>query len=212
MGPAFRDKAYAMMEPAPQAQNYLLENLAKVLDELNAKAVRYEEITDGVGIRGSMGKIKGFRRMLEKTITDNKGDLEEMKDIVRATIAVDMPAEVDIVAQAVQRRFGLMRDKNRFKNPVAGYRDLLLNFRTPQGVIGEIQVHLKPILRAKETAGHKLLERHRGMVDSTSQVLVAARAALEKQMRDLYEGAWKEALGRAAVITAARLAAGGRFL
>jgi len=93
---------------------------------------------------------------------------------------------------------------DRFAKPTsAGYRDVKLNVRYPNGHIGELQIHVKPILKAKEQA-HKDYEVVRS---------IEAKAAKEKRdtlteeeqvtideanvrMKKAYEGAWAMATGK----------------
>lgn len=103
-----------------------------------------------------MGKIKGRDRAEEKVKADYGGDWSGLLDTVRATIAVDAMDEIKTVVDRL--RAGGMElarlPKNRFVEPTEeGYRDLMLNIKFPNGIIGELQVHVKAMTAAK-AEGH----------------------------------------------------------
>jgi hypothetical protein len=103
--------------------------------------------------------IKSSARAAEK-VEENGGHWNSVYDIVRASVAVnDVPHLWAVVEGLKQAGATLSRNpKNRFINPTpSGYRDALLNVRLPNGMIAEVQLHLKPILEAKGQ-GHKQYE------------------------------------------------------
>jgi hypothetical protein len=80
-----------------------------------------------------------------------------------------------------------------------------MNIEYPNGHIGELQIHLKPILVAKDL-GHKFYEEVRDIEDNAK---IEGRVHLTEEeqatidvanakMRDLYDRAWKKAIGRIA--------------
>jgi hypothetical protein len=87
--------------------------------------------------------------------------------------------------------------KDRFSNPTgSGYRDMLLNIEFPNGVIGELQLHVKPMLKAKNE-GHHHYEVERTLVpkgpenwtpDERETVLAAQEA-----QKSIYGKAWRSA-------------------
>lgn len=96
---------------------------------------------------------KSAKRAREKVAADYNGDWSRLTDVVRATVAVDMVAELPDTVDAL-RQSGMnlaRRPKDRFANPMPnGYRDAHLNVVYGNGHIGELQIHVKPILRARE--------------------------------------------------------------
>ena len=124
--------------------------------------------------------MKGMDRSEEKVMGDYGGDWSKLLDIVRAAIAVDKISDIGGVLD-VLRESGMKlarRPKDRFQKPDScGFRDIHLNIVLPNGHIGEIQVHLKSMLKAREEV-HKYYEELReidakkeieGRVDYTSE-------------------------------------------
>lgn len=186
-GPAFRAQYLTLMEKAPGAHAEMTRNLDRVLTKVGGTNVPYAQITDPGGIRGSMGTIKGARRLIEKTVQDNFGDLTEARDVVRSSIAVDSPDQIEHVMRAVHNSFDVVRVKDRFKEPLSGYRDILVNVRMKNGLVGEIQIHAKPILKIKEGEGHRLYEKLRS---ASKKVSASMRAQVEGRMKEMYSSAW----------------------
>lgn len=182
-GPAFRQGYLSLMEKAPGAHAEMTRLLDKVINKIGGTKVDYANITQPGTTHASMGNIKGARRLIEKTVVDNFGDLTQARDVVRSSIAVDHPNQVKGVLDAVRGTFTVVREKDRFTNPKGGYRDHLLNVRMGNGLVGEIQVHVKPILRIKETQGHHLYQQLRGGGRTSA-------ADITKRMAALYNSAW----------------------
>lgn len=195
LGPMFRAQLQGMLEEAPAAQQHLETNLRKVMEKVNGSVVDYPVITEGTGIRGSVGGIKGVRRIVEKAVLDADGDLRSVKDVVRASVAVDSLDQVAPVLKALKSRFDVIKTKNRFIRPTGeGYRDVLMNFRAPNGMIGEIQVHVKSMLHAKETTGHKLYTQMRRLSGQTGKRVGQIATILSRKSLQLYSAAWASAL------------------
>lgn len=194
-GPEFRQQYLALMEKAPGAHGEMARNLDRTISKLGGRVVPYPEITEPGGVRGSMGTIKGARRLIEKTVADNFGDLTEARDVVRSSIAVDAPHQVERVLTEVRNTFHVVRVKDRFKEPVDGYRDVLVNVRMSNGLVGEIQIHAKPILKIKEGEAHRLYEQLRSV---SAKHATAMHTQVRKRMVDLYATAWSGFLMAAA--------------
>lgn len=150
-----------------------------------------------------IGSIKSRERAEEKVMADYHGDWSRVGDIVRATVAVDSYAQLGQVAAQLQKQ-GIelaRKPKDRFSNPTdSGYRDALLNVKYSNGHVGELQLHLKPMLAAK-SEGHKFYEKVRsieasakkeGRTKLTSSELKIVNEATAKD-KALNERAWKKA-------------------
>jgi hypothetical protein len=156
-----------------------------------------------------IGGIKGMKRAAEKVNADYNGDWTKLSDVIRGTVGVeniaDVPKAVETVRnELVKRGWQLaQKPKNKFEQPTdAGYRDINLVFTTPDGMIGEIQINTKAMLRRKEEA-HKFYEHAR---------TIWSQAELEKrdltpeeqaqydhyniQQKKIYDAAWQESLGQ----------------
>lgn len=151
-----------------------------------------------------LAPVKGRARSVEKVDSEFGGDWSRLLDGARASVAVDSVGEVRKVI-TMMRRAGLKparAPKDRLNNPLSsGYRDVLINVTTPSGMIGEVQVHLKPMLVAK-ASGHKHYETMRE-VDAAAAKRGGTMTKEERRKwmeafyrsRKLYGEAWKQAAG-----------------
>ncbi len=117
------------------------------------------------------GSLKGEKRAKEKVDTDYKGDWTRLTDVVRSSIGVDGYHSVKHILDKVKAA-GLKiakKPKDRFSKPTpVGYRDVLLNVQFPNGHIGELQLHVKPMLKAKAKA-HEHYDVLRNFEDANQQ-------------------------------------------
>lgn len=199
-----------LMEQATEAHEQQLDwlNRGKGLDKaIGGEVVRCDKPDckpdyDKKGPIIVIGPIKKKNRIEEKVNKDYDGDWSRVGDLVRSTVAVDSMDQVEEVMDKL-RASGLKLarpPKDRFTNPTdAGYRDLMMNVVYPNGHVGELQIHLKPILKAKEEAhGHYeevsaigAKAKKEGRTDLTDEESAQVNAAMQK-MRDIYESAWKK--------------------
>lgn len=112
-----------------------------------------------------MGPLKGEKRAREKVEADYDGDWSQVKDMVRATIAVPMVVQIPKVLDELKKA-GIelaQQPKNNLVKPLpGGYRDLNLIVKMPNGLLAELQIHIKPMTRAKEL-GHEHYETKRSL-------------------------------------------------
>lgn len=217
-----------LFEQAKEALGQQLDWLdrGKGLDKaLGAKVIRGDEGVDvGAAMQEEMGQkgpiivigpLKKQDRAAGKVDADYGGDWSKLGDIVRATVAVDSMDQIEDVMEKL-RASGLKlarQPKDRFAKPTeAGYRDLMMNVVYPNGHIGEVQIHLKPILKAK-AEGHKYYDDIRKieetakregrttMTDDETKKLEEANA----KSAALYDKAWKEAGGQESKTAAQRV-------
>ncbi|MDR2662717.1 MAG: hypothetical protein LBC31_06940 [Treponema sp.] len=106
--------------------------------------------------------IKGDTRAKEKHEKEAT-PYNQMLDMVGFTVVVDDMATLLKMAGEVIPEDGIVRAKDRYLNPVKGsYRDFLLNIRTEDGFVGEIQLNIRQMFEAKETfGGHALYDATR---------------------------------------------------
>lgn len=192
-------------EEAHEQQLDLL-NRGKGLDSvLKARVVRGDKKEkpdlDAPGPVVVIGPMKNQARSEEKVKADFGGDWSRLNDVVRASVAVDSMEDVEgVMAELRKKGVKLARKpKDRFSSPTsAGYRDAMFNVVYPNGHVGEIQVHLKGILKAKD-AGHKFYEEVRSI---SAKAKEAGRETLTEEeqkivdeanekMKDLYQKAWE---------------------
>lgn len=145
--------------------------------------------------------LKGEERAAEKVESDYGGDWSKLLDVVRGSIAVDTHEQIrEVVGKLTEAGLKLAKQpKDRFHKPTpVGYRDLLMNVELPNGIVGELQLHVKGMLEAKEQ-GHKPYEVMRSLFakhgegssladwpDEDQQSFMDA----ESQSKDIYNNAW----------------------
>lgn len=154
-----------------------------------------------------MGPLKGKDRAEEKVRTDYHGDWSQLRDMVRATIAVPSLTEIPKVL-AEMKAAGIhlaQKPKNNLVKPLpGGYRDLNMIVKLPNGLLAELQVHVKPMTLAKEK-GHKPYEttrsieakyKEKGLGDDKEKWDKADRdthAQAMSEQEKMYGDAWKRA-------------------
>ena len=203
-----------LFEHAKEAQKQQVRWLGNDIKKaLGAYVVRGDhEETPDFSKKGPIiyiGPMKKKDRSAEKVKTDYGGDWSRLGDIVRASVAVDSVHDLPKVMNVLKKN-GLKlarKPKDRFETPTdAGYRDLTMNVKYPNGHVGELQLHVKSMLHAKN-AGHKLYEKVRsigakaketGRTKLTDNEMKAIDEANNK-MKAIYDKAWKQAQGGATV-------------
>ena len=157
--PRTRFKSWEEIEAAaPEAQDALEKLLESFGSMMSAEKVdRFEDVDyTKPGIIYGMGPIKKADSAARK-VQKYGGDWSRLADVVRASIGFDSVEELKAGVEKLQASGLKLAAKadNKFVRPTnAGYRDMNLNILMPNGLIGELQLHLKPVLQAKSD-GHK---------------------------------------------------------
>ena len=109
----------------------------------------------------TMGPVKAEERSTEKVNdpTEYNGDWSRLIDIARATVAVDSIADAHNVLSSLREQ-GVKfsrKPKDRLSKTVddTHYRDIMTNIKMPNGCIVELQINMKPMLKAKKYGGHQ---------------------------------------------------------
>lgn len=147
---------------------------------------------------------KSKARAAAKVEHDYGGDWSQLKDFVRGSIAVESMADVRAAMSAVEKA-GLKLaavPKDKFANPTAeGYRDLNTLVQLENGVVAELQFHLKDMLTAKEQA-HALYAEQQNLTrknasdapnDDWSDADTISFNDLRKRQNEIYGSAWAKA-------------------
>jgi hypothetical protein len=154
-----------------------------------------------VGAEVLLAKLKGVPRALEKTLADYRGDVTQLRDMVRGTLVVDSLEAAAKAVAAVKAKFGnvtKLRDKLSDSSQVRpdGYRDININ-ATVRGQAVELQINVREMMEAKDGPGHKLYEKQRTIearAAKEGRELPAAEVEelldLTRQQRELYQAAW----------------------
>jgi phage-related protein (TIGR01555 family) len=204
----------ALFKAAPaihEEQLDLLDRGKGVAQAIGAKVVRgdlnmsEQEFNDKLDLSHpgpvvGIGPIKHEARAEQKVNADYNGDWSKLGDVVRATVAVDSVKDVRGVIEAMkQKGITLARmPKDRMSNPTAlGYRDVMMNVKYPSGHIGELQVHLKPLLAAKNGPGHRMYETIRNIQAAAKgrDLTPDERATVDRETaksKALYDGVWSK--------------------
>lgn len=160
---------YASHVTADQFLANLYERSAKSSRVL--ERVCNEIATEIEGTIVQIAPLKSMARVKEKAYSDygvEVGDSAEknriamyqaITDIVRGSLIFDDYTKLRHAMDLFNEKLPFINVKDRFANPVDGYRDVLANFKDNENnVIGEIQFHLRQIIHIKNTVGHALYE------------------------------------------------------
>lgn len=213
---------------AAQAIQVKTLNEGQGLDrEIGATVVRLDKAKDEGAIEralrspgpviiiGGMKSLAEGSRAEQKVTTKYGGDWSRLTDVVRATVAVDTMDELDalIPKLAALGIKPVSAPDDRFAQPLeSGYRDLNWNVEYG-GHVGELQIHVKPMLVAKQLdGGHHLYEEARSIeADHGKETerwakappdVMARYTKLLSDMRTLYGTAWTKATKKEAMAKA----------
>ncbi len=212
MGPDDGDAVYAQAEEAMREYAGLMGKLAS---RLGAKTFT----NDGHGAMQflhdhpgqpvvMLASLKGKERAAEKAaeidhFTGKKEGWHNVVDLVRGSVVVSSLDDVPKALAAIRDSgMKVTRMKNRIEMDVGGYRDILLNVKMSNGHTGELQVHIAPMILAKEKFGghdHYVVQR-----DATARIkqadfsataydsnIAADRVRATTEMDKLYGHAWR---------------------
>ncbi len=150
------------------------------------------------GVDKQTGSILKTRESSERKLRDElDGDFTKLRDVLRGTVVGDSVEKTRDSAATFIAKQGenILRVKDRHVGPTSsGYRDILVNFRTPGGLVAELQFNSKAMTEAKEASGHKLYDAIRGgeLAGKTfDELQAAARAIYEKAYVDDGDGHWE---------------------
>lgn len=214
-----KEEVYAQAREAHAELSAWLDEgkgVASQLGYTNMKGTPSHVATDEYKRPGGMlfiAPMKGEDRAKEKVENDYRGDWSRLKDIVRATIAVDNFRQMGEFLKKMQESgVKIEKVKNRFMNPTKeGMRDILMNVRFSNGHVGELQVHLKPLLVAKNEGHHyyetiRTLEAKNNFADYKTwgnEDRTTFMDLVEKSKR-LYHSAWNSVVRSTATDTSNR--------
>lgn len=145
--------------------------------------------------------LKSRERAEAKIAAEYEGRAAEIKDLLRGSIHYNSLKQLyQGLEQLKEEAVEVLLIKDRFKNPTrSGYRDALVNIRTPNGVIAELQLHLEQILVAK-FEGHKYYEQEqelnrRAKLENRKLTLEESYQieAIRSKQKELYEVAFLQA-------------------
>lgn len=211
---ALRQPAKSWEELTTKGEEGLAEfkgKLGKVAEALKLRTdVKSPEDlgTAGEGSFLFVAPNKSEARAAEKVQADYGGDWSQLRDMVRASIVVD---NIDQLKDAVAKvnAAGLSfagKPKNKFAKPTPeGYRDLNTLVRLENGMVAELQFHVRDMIVAKEKAHdayarQQKLQRKNGSEEPNDKWSAADTRKFEELRAEqvkLYGDAWKAATGGA---------------
>lgn len=227
--PLFKPEELAHLPPkANQPFSSWEELLAKSSDGVQQFTSQLDSVVKAMnlktGVKGSaltpedwaspegylfMGAVKSEKRSKEKVAADYGGDWSQLRDVVRASISVATMADVK---QALDhcKAAGIeiaQQPKDRFAKPLdVGYRDLMMVVKLPNGMLAELQLHVKSMSQAKRV-GHAHYETVRSLQakhneeqpsDKWDEADHTAFYDAITAQKDLYAKAWDKAQGGSA--------------
>jgi hypothetical protein len=148
-----------------------------------------------------LAALKGSKRAVDKIRVDYQGDATKINDILRGTVEVKSPQDLKAATDAIRSRFEVVRETNRAERPGPdGYRDVMFKVRTPNGHVGEVQINVPHMLKAKADVGHKLYAEREAVsrkASAENRPMTADEMTrfrdLNARMKELYDSAWEEA-------------------
>lgn len=122
----------------------------------------------------SVGGKPGWRtepksrvRAEAKIRNDYDDDVSQLVDLAGAKITFKTVEQIYRALDDIERLgVEILRFKDRFTDPAAsGYRDILMNVRAPNGMIGELRLHLESIDKASARFEHAIYKVRRDLKD-----------------------------------------------
>ncbi|CAE7463897.1 unnamed protein product [Symbiodinium sp. CCMP2592] len=129
------------------------------MEKFNLEVQRIASHTIGIA---QIPPLKGYSRARTKVLTRYGNDCGCLTDVMRASVIYNSIEEVYSALRYLLREDALnprpdlavVEVNDRFQNCREGYRDISLLFDL-SGVICELQLHIKGIIDAKKSGGHK---------------------------------------------------------
>jgi len=155
----------------------------------------YEEFKDDILEIGSRNNVEvsdpSFMRKSDGRSLDKMFEETELGDIVwdmnRGAYLIKETRDFNKVIKEIKEAFDVVRVKNRIGNPTSdGYRDILVNVRTSNGTLAEVQFIPERIAKVKDKL-HPLYEKKRDVLTSER-----VKTLLEKEMKKKYDEAWSK--------------------
>jgi RHS repeat-associated protein len=144
--------------------------------------------------------LKGRARAEQKIHADYGGDASRITDLSRSSMVFKNEADLQNAAKELESTSKVVKVKDRFVEPVNGYRDKLYTLEMPNGHVVETQLHLEKVLQAKDGQGHALYEQQREILargadrPSTADELRQVED-LNAEMKKLYDAAYEASKG-----------------
>jgi hypothetical protein len=137
------------------------------------------QIARELGVKFEDPGVKTDRRRIDEKVIQ-RGGVEKVTDLARGGFVVTRPGQADAIAQKLAEHFEVADES--WKPTPTGYVDRALQFRAPNGLIGEVQVLEKNMADAKFNRGGHDFYKEMQRADRNSPEFAEA---VQKQ-KDLY--------------------------
>ncbi len=103
--------------------------------------------------------LKSESRIKEKVMNDYSGDYGKIVDVNAASLVFEDEKKLLEAYEFFRNQENVRRIKDRWHTPdESGYRDFNITLELTNGILSEIQLHLKSIMDIKNDVGHLLYE------------------------------------------------------
>lgn len=181
-----------------------VRKLRSKLDELYRKCAEDKpsfdqqiiRLAEQTGGKALLVPLKAPDRAFEKVVTSLGGKLDELTDVLRATLVFEEIAQVVAAHDQLLKQLPVLRERNLYREGLSlsdGYRDAKIDFDF-DGIPVELQFNTQRMLAAKEKA-HGLYEEKRQLLAGkrTGRQLSTGQKRrlreLDHQMRIIYREA-----------------------
>jgi len=185
----------AQVSQGPQLRESLDSQLDAALERGRGVKEKFDQLVnryaDKYGAKTKIAPLKGKSRILEKLAAEPALNVEDIGDIVRATIVVTDPDQIqsildDLIANENIDPTKKPRNLWVSQKDVDGYKDGLIRL-TIDGMKTELQINTEAMMVAKDV-GHDLYKIHRS-IDAKAEKTTAdlkRMAELEEAMARIY--------------------------
>ncbi len=194
-------EANAAVKRSDDVSDVVLQDLAKknnvdfaqlntTIDKKLAQADTWKTYIDSEATRIVQGipdakvataPIKSKQRILEKTLKEESGNIENIKDIARNTIVPNTSEARTEVLKRMDARKDILRRKDQKPENFMGYEGTIYNIKTPDGQIVETQV-----VSPEMTFGKNLPEFSKSVLGEELFNEIAKRTGVEPGLGHVY--------------------------
>lgn len=184
-----------MLTPEQDAQ--LLSTYEQAAAELPSYDKTLKSLALNLGGEAVVAPLKGRTRAEQKIRDDYKGDVSQIKDLLRGTLKFATPQQAIDAANKLRAQFEMVKDKDGLSPGTPdkgfGYRDINMVIRMPGGTLAEVQLMTTAMAKAKSEA-HKHYDVTRALQEKFEKGTATAAekkayAAAEAAMWKAYEEA-----------------------
>lgn len=184
------DISDVVLKDLAKKNNVDYTQLNTTIDKKIAQAGTWKTYIDGEATKIVQGipdakvataPIKSKQRILEKTLKEESGNIENIKDIARNTIVPNTSEARTEVLKRMDARKDILRRKDQKPENFMGYEGTIYNIKTPDGQIVETQV-----VSPEMTFGKNLPEFSKSVLGEELFNEIAKRTGVEPGLGHVY--------------------------